>query len=212
MNARKLFAMSMMGAALSVAPQASAQEAFQAPQSEQGMHQLPQSPEKIARHQAKAMQKAVNLDEKQYDKVYTLFLKEENTRRKQMMNQGGGQGMPMGGRPQGGPGGGGPMGGGPGGMGGGPMGGPGMGGGPQGGPGMGGGRPQMSQDDAKTLEKQRQKHEKKLKKILTAQQYEQWTSLQPKPGEGQPPREGLQPGVPPREECETPAELETTKE
>jgi hypothetical protein len=73
-----------------------------------------------------------------------------------------------------------------------------MGGGPQGGPqggsGMGGGRPQMSQNDAKTLEKQRQKREKKIKKILTAEQYAKWTDMQPAPGEGMPPREGMQPG------------------
>jgi Spy/CpxP family protein refolding chaperone len=206
MNARRYFVLTLLGAALFATSAVQAQEAGQAPQGEQGMHQLPQSAEKIARHQAKAMQKAVDLNEKQYDKIYSLYLKEENARRKQMTSQGGGAGMPQGGRPQGGPGGGGPMGGGPGmgGPGGGGMmgGGPGMGGGPQGGPGMGGGRPQMSQNDAKTLEKQRQKREKKIKKILTAEQYEKWTSLQPAPGEGMPPQDGMRPGegMPPRGE------------
>jgi Spy/CpxP family protein refolding chaperone len=203
MYTKKYFVLSLLGAALCFAPNASAQEAGQAPQGEQGMHQLPQSPEKIARHQAKAMQKAVDLDEKQYDKIYSLYLKEENQRRKQMMNQGGGQGMPQGGRPQGGPGGGGPMGGGPGGpgMGGGQMGGGPMGG-PQGGPSMGGSRPQMSQDDAKTLEKQRQKREKKIKKILTAEQYAKWVDMQPAPGEGMPPRGEMPPRdeMPPQQE------------
>jgi Spy/CpxP family protein refolding chaperone len=175
MNARRYFVLTLLGAALFATPAVQAQEAGQAPQGEQGMHQLPQSAEKIARHQAKAMQKAVDLNEKQYDKIYSLYLKEENARRKQMTSQGGG-GM-MGG-------------------------GPGMGGGPQGGPGMGGGRPQMSQNDAKTLEKQRQKREKKIKKILTAEQYEKWTSLQPAPGEGMPPQDGMRPGegMPPRGE------------
>jgi hypothetical protein len=205
MHTRKYFVLSLLGAALCTTPNLSAQEAGQGPQSEQGTHQLPQSAEKIARHQARAMQKAVNLDEKQYDKIYKLYLKEENQRRKQMTSQGGGQGMPQGGRPQGGPGGGGPMGGGPGGGGmGGPGGGgmmgggPGMGGGQPGGgmgpQGMGGGRPQMSQNDAKTLEKQRQKREKKIKKILTSEQYEQWISQQPQgPGEGMNPHEGMPP-------------------
>jgi hypothetical protein len=201
----KYVVLGLLGAALCGTPQISAQEVGQAPQGEQGMHQLPQSPEKIARHQAKAMQKAVDLSEKQYDKIYSLYLKEENTRRKQMMNnQGGGQGM----RPQGGPGMGGPGGGGPGGPGGGmggPGGGPGMGGGqmgggPQGGPGgqMGGARPRMNPSDAQAMEKQRQKREKKIKKILSAEQYEKWLSLQPAPGEGVPPQPGE--GMPPRED------------
>jgi hypothetical protein len=209
----KYVVLGLLGAALCGTPQISAQEVGQAPQGEQGMHQLPQSPEKIARHQAKAMQKAVDLNEKQYDKIYSLYLKEENARRKQMMNhQGGGSGM----RPQGGPGMGGP--GGPGGPGmGGPGGGPGMGGGqmgraPQGGPDgqMGGARPHMNPSDAQALEKQRQKREKKIKKILSAEQYDKWLSLQPAPGEGMPP---MRPGdgMPPRDE-QAPTEVESSTE
>lgn len=137
-----------------------------------------QDPAEMAAHKADMMQREVGLDDKQYKKVYKLFKKDYEYRADAMEMPEGGfpGGFPggQGGFPGGGPGMGGPGGGFPGG---GPgMGGPGMGGpggGFPGGPGMG--APMKVVDD-EYLEKQ----DKKLRKILTAEQYEKWDARHPR--------------------------------
>ena len=80
-------------------------------------HQMSLTPRQRAEQRTDEMDKAVRLDDKQYKKIYKIFLKEENAKETAMGN-GGPMGMP------------------PGGMGGGR---PPQGGGFQGGPAMGGG-------------------------------------------------------------------------
>jgi len=141
------------------------------------MHQkaIP-SPERNARMETNKMNKQVGLTDEQYQKVYELNLKEQ---KKLFANanpgKGGfpqGNGMMGGGRP--------PMGGGPG-MGGDPRmgGGPGMGGGMQ----MMGGRPDMDNFANRPkapvdMQKLMARKEKKLKKILNAEQYTKWQKAQ----------------------------------
>jgi hypothetical protein len=141
------------------------------------------TPAAAAKIRTDEMSKLVKLDEKQYKKIYKLYLKEEETISKEMWsNQGGNAGSPMGGGGFGGPMGGGPGGGGFGGpMGGGPGGGFGgpMGGGPGGGFGgpMGGGFDDSSSDaDAarEKMEKRQKKLQKNIKKVLTSEQYATW--------------------------------------
>lgn len=147
----------------------------------------------MAQQRTNAMDHELTLTEKQYKKILKYY-KAEVEKEREMMEfgrpegmpegfPGGGPGMgggrpPMGGQgPQGGgfPGGGPGMGGGF--PGGGPgVGGPGMGGFPGGGPGMGG--PGMAMSDEE-IEKYYEKQDKKLKKILTAEQYEKWRSRHP---------------------------------
>lgn len=160
------------------------------------------SPTELATIKADMMRSEVNLTDKQYKKVFNLFKKDFQYRQDAMKERMQG-GMP----PQGGPGGGmggsmgGGMGGPGGGMGGGMMGGPGggMGGGmmggsgggmgqgmppqgdfqngerPDGGVGMGGPRPGEDVITEEYLEKQ----DKKLRKILTVEQYEKWSAKHP---------------------------------
>lgn len=152
-----------------------------------------QTPENIATHRANEMKKQIGLTGKQYQKVYRLFLKEEELRKEQTGKDRRPQrpqgerpenGMrPEGGRPGGqggfGPGHQGgrpPMGGRPGGAQGGR--GPEMGGRP-GGPGAGHG-PEMSgpskdPDSAEYIKKA----DKQLKKILSKEQYRKWRKLHP---------------------------------
>lgn len=120
------------------------------------------NPEKIATQMTDQMQESLQLTEKQYKKIYKLNLKEQKEHFKAMQNSGeqrppmGGPGM-RGGRP--------PMGGGeP------PM----MG---EGGfPGGMGERPMINkeQSSADTQKKAAEAKEKKIKKILTTEQYEKW--------------------------------------
>ena len=119
------------------------------------------------------MKKLVNLDEKQYKKIYKLFLKDEEQISKEMYAN---QGLDFGDMMMGGPMGGGDFGGGGGPMGGGPMGGGMMMGGPMGGFGGGfGGSSATDPDEArKKTEKRQKKLEKNIKKVLTSEQYATW--------------------------------------
>ena len=129
------------------------------------------------------MDKAISLDEKQYKKIYKIFLKEENAKDSAMEN-----GSPMG-PPPGGMGGGRPP------QGGGfPGGGPGMGGGFQGNPGAGGppsgmsisngfGEPQKPTVGGKEIDSDEyiDAREEKFRKILSDEQYSTWRRLHPDP-------------------------------
>lgn len=163
------------------------------------------TPEKIASRRTDDMKSRIGLTDKQYKKVYKMNLKEEKAREKNRKQNGdgfmgqegmpqgkhheGGNGKPDGDRPQGGPGGFGqgheggrpPMGGGPGGFGHGggrPSGDFGQGGpGGHGSPGHNGPDASMTKDpdSAKYI----QKADKKLKKILTSEQYAKWRKIHP---------------------------------
>jgi len=135
--------------------------------------------EQMAESRTREMDTLLNLDAKQYKKIYKMNLKEAKEKvawmesKSESSNSNGMSEMPMGGgMGQGGPG----MGGGGMGQGGGmpPMGG-GMG---QGGPGMedrmGQGSPRMQKDDEETIEKEKAKKAKQLKKILTQEQFQIW--------------------------------------
>lgn len=131
-------------------------------QHEQRLPREVPNPEKIATQMTDQMQESLQLTDKQYKKIYKLNLKEQKEHFKAMQNSGeqrppmGGPGM-RGGRP--------PMGGGeP------PM----MG---EGGfPGGMGERPMMNkeQSSADTQKKVAEAKEKKIKKILTTEQYGKW--------------------------------------
>jgi len=146
------------------------------------------TPEEIAQIKSDQMKAEVGLTDKQYKKVYKLIKQDQEYRQEQMSNQFGGGMPPQGGPGMGGPGGQGGFGGGMPPQGGGNFGGGGMppqgGPGGQGGPGMGGpggpGGPGMdgpacNQVSDEYLEKQ----DKKLKKILTEEQYNKWRSKHP---------------------------------
>ena len=136
---------------------------------EQEKKQLPRevpSPEKAARKMTDRMKEELQLTDKQYDKLYKLNLKEQQEHFATMTERGNGQRPLMGSRPgRGGarP----PM---DGGMG------PGMGGGrpPMGAPGE---RPVMEKDNVEKMQKAAAKKEKKIKKILTAEQYAKWQEM-----------------------------------
>lgn len=154
----------------------------QPPKGQPGEPPKKPTPEEIAKRQADMMKAELGISDKQYKKVYKLVKKDHKYRQEQMENNMGGQppqAPDMGGQGFGGPGMGGPGGG----FGGPGMGGPGMGGGdfqgerPQGPPpsGMPGMGPAESPINAEYIEKQ----EKKLKKILTSEQYVKWRSAHP---------------------------------
>ena len=90
------------GMALMCAPlSASANIRYDDPQEEVQKKEVP-NPEKAAQRRADEMDKALNLTEKQYKKIYKLFLKEEKEKVENMMQRhpGGMDGQPpMGGRP-----------------------------------------------------------------------------------------------------------------
>ncbi len=126
------------------------------------------SPEKIARKMTDDMNKELQLTEEQYNKLYDLYLKDQ---KEQLSNrQSGMRNTPP------------PPGGGGGGMGRPPMGG--------GRPPMGGGHPPMMDGrrpegppptDAESAEKQQKelkKREKKMRKILTEEQFEKWQTIE----------------------------------
>lgn len=161
------------GMALMCAPlSASANVRYDDPQEKVQKKEVP-NPEKAAQRRTDEMDKALNLTEKQYKKIYKLFLKEEKEKVEAMMQRhpGGMNGQPpMGGRH--------PMGGGR----------PPMGGGmpPQGGgfPGMGGFPEGMSPEErmkehAEKMQKEQEKREKKIRKILTEEQYATWQTVKP---------------------------------
>ena len=149
---------------------ANAQEANETQERRQQEKRLPRevlNPEKVATQMTDQMNKSLQLTDKQYKKIYKLNLKEQKAFFKTMQNSdvqrppiGEGPGM-RGGRP--------PMGGGqP------PM----MG---EGGfPGRMGGGPMMSRDtnSADSQKKAAEAKEKKIKKILTKEQYEKWQAEQ----------------------------------
>lgn len=90
------------GMALMCVPlSASANIRYDDPQEEVQKKEVP-NPEKAAQRRADEMDKALNLTEKQYKKIYKLFLKEEKEKVENMMQRhpGGMDGQPpMGGRP-----------------------------------------------------------------------------------------------------------------
>lgn len=188
------------GMALMCAPlNASANIRYDDPQEEVQKKEVP-NPEKAAQRRTDEMDKALNLTEKQYKKIYKLFLKEEKEKVEAMMQRhpGGMNGQPpMGGRP--------PMGGGmP----------------PQGGgfPGMGGFPEGMSPEErmkehTEKMQKEQEKREKKIRKILTEEQYAIWQTMKPQPQVLPPMPEGERPGPGPRglEEEEAPL-LDTAAE
>lgn len=128
------------------------------------------NPEKTARRQTDEMDRVLNLTEKQYKKIYKLYLKEEREKLKlkfggKPMGREGEHPMPPmdGGYPQ-------------------------MGGGQSGelGPALMGGRPPMlpQAHEAKHFEEEAErlkKIEKKLRKILTEEQYAVWLTMKPEP-------------------------------
>lgn len=178
---------------------ASANVRYDDPQEKVQKKEVP-NPEKAAQRRTDEMDKALNLTEKQYKKIYKLFLKEEKEKVENMMQRhsGGMNGQPpMGGRP--------------------PMGGamP-----PQGGgfPGMGGAPKDMSPEErmkehAEKMQKEQEKREKKIRKILTEEQYAIWQTMKPQPQVLPPMPEGERPGPGPRgfEEEEAPL-LDTAAE
>lgn len=157
---------------MTLAGLATAQEAPESQANQQQEKRLPHevaNPEKIATRITEQMQRSLQLTEKQYNKIYKLNLKEQKKRFNLMQNaenQGsfmrGGFGMGEGRPPM-------PMGGGeP------PM-------AREGGfPGRMGERPRMQLDDdsAKALKKAAEAKDKKIKKILTTEQYEKWKAEQ----------------------------------
>lgn len=129
-------------------------------------HELP-NPEHSAKQLTDKMQEELGLTDKQYKKIYKLYLKEQKKMIELLSEQPkdfpprGGE-RPQGPRP--------------------PM------GGPQGGPGRPGERPEMRgprPDGNSELEELREKNEKKIKKILTDEQYAKWQKMQPQ----RPPKE-----------------------
>ena len=121
---------------------------------EQEKKQLPRevpSPEKAARKMTDRMKEELRLTDKQYDKLYKLNLKEQQEHFATMAERGSGQRPSMGGRP-------------------------GMGGGrpPMRVPGE---RPAMGKDNVEKMQKAAAKKEKKIKKILTTEQYAKWQEM-----------------------------------
>lgn len=121
---------------------------------EQEKKQLPRevpSPEKAARKMTDRMKEELQLTDKQYDKLYKLNLKEQQEHFATMTERGNGQRPSMGGRP-------------------------GMGGGrpPMGAPGE---RPAMEKDNVEKMQKAAAKKEKKIRKILTTEQYAKWQEM-----------------------------------
>lgn len=146
------------------------------PQGGRPMPPKQRTPEEIAKKESEQMKFEVNLTEKQYKKVYNLIKKDQEYRQSQTGKQFK-EGLPPQGRGLG-------MGA-PGGMGSGIMGGGSMGGGrpPLGEMGQGprpeGGHPRMEPREDVVTEEYLEKQDKKLRKILTAEQYSKWRSKHP---------------------------------
>lgn len=131
------------------------------------------SPEKMARRETDEMNKQLQLTEKQYKKIYELNLKEQKKRFSAMQNSER-QGPPMGGRPGGMDGRRPPM------MGGEP---PMMGGA---GPDRGGHPRGGDKDKDEEIQEAMAAKQKKIKKILTTEQYEKWQEISAKHKERHP--------------------------
>lgn len=136
---------------------ANAQEANKTQERRQQEKRLPRevlNPEKVATQMTDQMNKSLQLTDKQYKKIYKLNLKEQKAFFKAMQNSGD-QRPPMGGGQP-------------------PM----MG--ESGFPGRMGGGPMMRRDtnSADSLKKAAEAKEKKIKKILTKEQYEKWQAEQ----------------------------------
>ena len=119
------------------------------------------SPEKVAKRETDEMKKQLQLTEKQYKKIYKLNLKEQKKRFSAMQNSER-QGPPMG-RPHGTGEGRPPM----------------MGGEPpmMGGVGPDRGESSQREDKAEEIQEAVAAKEKKIKKILTTEQYEKWQEI-----------------------------------
>lgn len=145
-----------------------AQEQQPDPEQKQLPREIP-SPEKNAQRMTDRMKEELQLTDKQYKKIYKLNLKEQK-KMFEAREEGGMQRPPMGERPDRGdarPFGDGGMGPGPNMAGGRP---------PMGGPG-GPGAPRMTRDSAEELRKAAASKEKKIKKILTEEQYAKWQEM-----------------------------------
>lgn len=146
------------------------------PQGGRPMPPKQRTPEEIAKKESEQMKFEVNLTEKQYKKVYNLIKKDQEYRQSRTGKQFE-EGLPPQGR--------GPGMGAPGGMGSGIMGGGSMGGGrpPLGEMGQGprpeAGQPRMDPREDVVTEEYLEKQDKKLRKILTAEQYSKWRSKHP---------------------------------
>lgn len=129
------------------------------------------NPEKAAKKRTDDMDKVLCLTEKQYKKIYKLYLKDEKEKVEKMFSRTGGQPLMNGSRP--------PMG----------MGQPPMDGGfpPMAGnhPDFGEGGPKMPPEHikekmAEEIKKHEEKMLKKIRKILDDEQYEKWIEIKPK--------------------------------
>lgn len=163
---------------------ANAMNRFDDPQEKVQKKEVP-NPEKAAQRRTDEMDKMLDLTEKQYKKIYKLFLKEEKEKVEALMER---HPEGMNGQP--------PMGGGmP----------------PQGGgfPGMGGDMDDMTPEErmkarGEEIQKEQEKREKKIRKILTDEQYEIWQTRKPQILPPMPKGDRPGPGPREREEGETP--------
>lgn len=167
---------------------------FDEPQEKVQKKEVP-NPEKAAQRRTDEMDKMLDLTEKQYKKIYKLFLKEEKEKVEALMErhpEGLNGQHPMGGRS-------------PRGEGRPPMG---LGRPPQGGgfPGMGGDDGMTPEErrkaHAEEVQKEQEKREKKIRKILTDEQYAIWQTRKPQILPPMP--EGEKPGPRERKDGEVP--------
>lgn len=147
-----------------------ADSVYDEPQKTEQKKEIP-NPVKEAKKRTDEMDRLLSLSEKQYKKIYKLYLKEEKEKVEKMFSRSGGQPPMNGGRP--------PMG----------MGQPPVGGGfpPMSGnhPGFGEGGPMMPPEHikekmAEEMRKREEKMLKKIRKILDDEQYEKWLEMKPK--------------------------------
>jgi len=152
------------------------------PHADQLPENMPKRPKRVTYEQmTKQMVKELQLDEKQQEKVAKLNKKYRTLIEGERMERPKGERPPMGERPSGRPNGmGGPGGGMPGGFGGGMPGGGfgGRGGGMPGGP-RGGMPGNQLQENSYDYDKQQQKYDKAISKILSEQQYEGYQKIKP---------------------------------
>lgn len=165
MKMRKIMWAVCLAALMPVSAEAVAATSYDEPQQKENTQkkEIP-NPEKTARRRTDEMDKVLNLTEKQYKKIYKLNLKEEREKLEVLIGRGGKDmnrpPMREGGRP--------------------PM----MNGGGQP-PMMGGGRPPMMTPPAgddkmkEEMQERAEKKIKKLRKILTDEQYDLWLTMKP---------------------------------
>ena len=170
MNKKKIFVITLVTMLSASWNMAVSGTVYDEPQKMEQKKEMP-NPEKAAKKRTDDMDKVLNLTEKQYKKIYKLYLKEEKEKVEKMFSHVGGQ-LPMnGGMP--------PMG-----MGQPPMDGgfPPMGGGHLG---FGNGSPMMppmpdKEKMAEEIKKNEEKMLKKIRKILKDDQYAKWLEVKPK--------------------------------